>query len=294
MIDVGVVVVNYNGGELIVDSLNRVNEPLLNIHRVVVDNGSTDGSDYQIEKSGMANCYVMRLRYNAGFSTGVNEGVRYLISEYPDIEYVFLLNPDALLNANDIYKLVQSAILHNCAVVSPQIIDGDGNLYYAGGEIDTRRWYVTNLPKEIDPGVAREVSLFNGGAALIKAEVFLKLQGLNQLLFMYFDEAEFSCKLQECGYSIYYEPAVVVRHFVSYSTRKSSFIKSYYMARNRLWVFRKISGKSKYGALIKTVPYFIYRILFFVKHGMGKDVWFTLKGILHFLNNRMGNLHKAA
>ena len=73
---------------------------------VVVDNGSGDGS-YELLEHRLSGCTLLRREQNAGFSAGVNDGVRVALEAGAD--RVLLLNSDALLAADAAEKLIGRA-----------------------------------------------------------------------------------------------------------------------------------------------------------------------------------------
>ena len=88
---VAVVIVNFNGGEVVERSLEALAAQTRAPDRtIVVDNASTDGSPDRIAER-FPDVELIRLERNAGFAGGNNAGVRAA----DDCELVALLNPDA-------------------------------------------------------------------------------------------------------------------------------------------------------------------------------------------------------
>ena len=89
MPDVSIVIPNYNGISYLEGCLKSIQEQK-NIHPevMVVDNGSTDGSQDYIKKE-FPFCKLICLDQNYGFCRAVNEGFQAAESEY-----VILLNND--------------------------------------------------------------------------------------------------------------------------------------------------------------------------------------------------------
>ena len=103
---VRVVVLDFNGGSMIVDSigaLTRTKWPSGRVEIVCVDNGSTDGSIETIEREFPA-VRVIRNGGNLGFP-GNNAALRDL----DDVSYVALVNSDAFVEPDWLTPLVETA-----------------------------------------------------------------------------------------------------------------------------------------------------------------------------------------
>jgi GT2 family glycosyltransferase len=77
---------------------------------------------------------------------------------------------------------------------------------------------------------------------MIRSEVLRKLGSFEEKFFMYFEDLEFSLRLNS-HYRIVYVPESRVYHKVGAGTRWSSYtpLYSYYYTRNRLWYFKNES-----------------------------------------------------
>jgi len=89
---VSIVILNWNGGEYVRDCIDHVlNQTHPAIELIVVDNGSTDGSDDEIERA-YRQVTLIRNRENLGFAGGMNRGIEHAAGGF-----VLLLNMDAFL-----------------------------------------------------------------------------------------------------------------------------------------------------------------------------------------------------
>jgi GT2 family glycosyltransferase len=94
---VGVVVVNYNGGDdtlRCLRSLAALDWPADRIRVVLVDNASSDGVADRVA-AGQPAVEVVRSPRNLGFAGGCNLGFDHLAATAPAVDHVALLNPDA-------------------------------------------------------------------------------------------------------------------------------------------------------------------------------------------------------
>jgi GT2 family glycosyltransferase len=104
---------------------------------------------------------------------------------------------------------------------------------------------------------------------------------------MYYDEADFSIKLQQQGFKILYVPRLVIYHDVSYTTRHISHLKTYYMTRNKFMVFgRSMNFFSK-------LYYLLHELAFHTKNRRFKNVRYHIKGYLDYKRGKTGQLSNS-
>jgi GT2 family glycosyltransferase len=101
---VGVVVVNYNGGELTLDCLRSVVRsawPAARLRVVLVDNASADGIAARV-RAELPVVQVIERDRNDGFGAGCNTGIQAL----GDVDFVALVNNDATVDPGWLRPLV--------------------------------------------------------------------------------------------------------------------------------------------------------------------------------------------
>jgi GT2 family glycosyltransferase len=284
--EVVVIIVNYKTSHLIQGLLDSIQEDTTKISVIVLDNGSTEESYSPLTAINDERLILARSEQNLGFAGGVNFALNYMADLFPSVNYFFLLNPDALCSPNAIYCLLNILKTQsNAACVSPQIINEDGTPGYSGGMINYKKGEVTitTYANASDAGAVYEVDVFTGCAALLDFKKAKEVGFFNESLFMYFDEAEMSLKLRKLGYKILYTPMHKVFHDHSYTTRNTSYVKTYYMSRNRFKVFH--AEMPFWHKLYFCVHEFAYHL----KHKRTKNAFYHLKGIYHYYTMKMGN-----
>ncbi len=282
-----VLLVDYNSSELVPGVLESIQEDKIDVSILIVDNGSTLESYKELQKITDPRVHLIRIEKNIGIGGGNNHGLEYTKTNFPNINYVFLLNTDAYCCPNILYELVQ--ILKNnpdAASVTPKIDMPDGRPWYGGSMIDYKTGVVSQFIN-ISPGNKStffEVDVFNLCSVLFDFKKLQKSGFLNDNLFMYYEEADLSFRLHKLGYKNLYAPHHTVIHAVSYSTRKSTFLKTYYMTRNKFVLFNKtMSLKSK-------IYYLVHEFAYFIKNKKIKNARYLLKGYFDFKTGRLGKL----
>ena len=130
----------------------------------------------------------------------------------------------------------------------------------------------------------QEVDVFSGCAALFDRTKAKQAGLFNEGLFMYYDEADFALKLRKLGHTILYAPGLLVHHDASYTTRNISFLKSYYMTRNKFMVFRHTMTP------VAKAWYLTHELAFYLKKRRFKAALYHLKGYLHYRMGKTGQL----
>jgi hypothetical protein len=226
---VSVVVLNWNGGEMVCDTIASVVDaapPPASI--IVVDNASTDGSDGLVQQR-FPQVTLIRNRSNLGFAAGNNRGIRRALEN--GANGVLLLNNDALLDRRAIRTMV-SALLTDSrrGVVVPKIYAGSSadtqTLWAAGAQwrtfpprVTMRGYGQPDAGQYDEPGI---VEYATACALLVRRETWEAAGLLDESYFMYQEDYAFCDRVRASGFTLWYEPEAVVHHRASASTGEGS------------------------------------------------------------------------
>ena len=274
-----VVIPNYNG-------IRYLKNCLLSLQKcegedfevIVVDNGSTDGSDL-LPDSLKLNVRLIKLNENTGFAHAVNVGIREAKGEY-----VILLNNDTEVESGFVRKLTEalkknrkafSASAMMVDMNNREVLDGAGDYYCALG------WAFAygkgKKTEECDKG--RKIFSSCAGACIYdKAK--LEITGLfDELHFAYLEDVDLGYRARIAGFDNIYEPAAVVYHAGSgFSGSRYNEFKIKLSSRNSVYLILKNMPILQ---LIINLPFIVFgyliKTLFFVLKGYGKVY---LKGLL--------------
>ncbi len=298
---VSIIILAINSLDLIKSELidlSKLDTTGLDVQCVIVDNGSTDGTDKFIKHYRLSNMAIKYIQTgsNLGFTGGNNIGINYALEQ--GSEYVLLLNNDMVIPKNLLTGLVKfMKTSSKIGLVSPKIYFAKGYefhagrykkhelgkvIWYAGGKIDWDNIYTSHIGvDEVDKGQfdkIKETGNANGACVLIKSEVFDKVGLLDDGLFLYWEDTDFCQRAIRGGYKVYYFPLVSVWHKVSASAGGSgSKSNDYFLIRNRYYFALKYATlRTKFAVLRDTVR------LLFVGHGWQKI------GALHALIGKKG------
>lgn len=225
-------------------------------HRIiVVDNGSKEVYEIpkHLEKYAIE---LLRSEANLGFSGGNNVGIKYAMENY-DTSYVVLLNSDTTIDPNALSVLVTEAKRKpEAGLLNPKIYFTKGMefhansytknergsvIWFAGGSIDWKD--VASFHRgvdEVDRGQfdqITETDFATGCCVLIKREVLETVGLLSEDLFLYWEDVEYSLRVKESGFKLYYVSDAVVWHDnAGSSDGAGSEVSVYYQTRNRLYL----------------------------------------------------------
>lgn len=186
---------------------------------------------------------------NLGFAGGNNAGMAIAKGDY-----FLIINNDTEVTENLLESLLEPFKDKSIGVVSPKIkyFFHPDIIQYAGfteiNPITGRNKTIGDKEKDLGQHDAPYFTSYAHGAAMfLKKEVVEKTGMFAEVFFLYYEELDWSARIQRAGYRIYYQPEAVVFHKESMSTGKNSTLKTYYLTRNRiLFLRRNIKGLSQF------------------------------------------------
>lgn len=224
--DVSVLIVNWNGGELLARCIASLDAGLgtLSADLIIVDNASTDDSLSRIPASQALR--IVRRADNPGFAMATNQAAALTRGRY-----LLLLNPDTECTPGAIERL--SAFLDanpDAAAAGPRLVHANGavqrscwNGFPDLGSAVIDAFYLWKMPTL--PVVRRSelaslhinrplnVDHLLGACMLIPRHVWDTVGPLDESFFLFFEETEWCRRARRAGYRICYFPdATVVHH----------------------------------------------------------------------------------
>lgn len=237
---ISIVIVNWNGARVLERCLAALErQSFRDFEIILIDNGSTDGSEAGIEDR-FPGVRLVGLRENSGFASANNLGARLARGRW-----LALLNNDAFARPDWLEKLMAAAAEHprfsffaSCLVSAqaPETVDGVGDVYHISG-LAWRRGY--SLPLARFQSGPQEVFGACGAAALYDREQFLEAGGFDESFFCYHEDVDLSFRLRLLGHRCLYVPAAVVEHVGSFSYGPKNDFVVYHGHRNLVWTFFK-------------------------------------------------------
>jgi hypothetical protein len=244
MIDVSVIIINYNTFELTrkcIESVLRFTAGI-SYEVILVDNASTE-KDVSEFKMLFPEIVLVKNTKNVGFAAGNNDGIKVARGHT-----ILLLNSDAEIMSNVIGELYQT--LHQKAdtgVITCKLVFPDGRIQHQCGRFPSIALQLLELfrlqklmPKRIRAEIllggffdhARSVypDWIWGTFFMFKREVLNCFEGqkLPDTYFMYQEDLEWCYLIQRCRYKIFYDPSHSILHHFS-----GSSVQEHLIARKR-------------------------------------------------------------
>ncbi len=234
---VSFVVVNYNGGELLAACLASIRAQTLSDHEViVVDNGSTDGSE---RGAAEIDPRIRLLRYeeNLGFAEGSNRGIRECRGRY-----VALVNNDAVLES-DWATLLVAALEADASrgaaagrvlrMHEPERLDCAGFEFYSCvSSFDYGDW-----PADALASVNHRPFGAVAAAAMYRRAALDRVGLFHPEYFCYYEDTDLAVRLVLFGYDTVYVDEAVARHVGSATRGLRSDFHVYHLRRNAEYLF---------------------------------------------------------
>jgi GT2 family glycosyltransferase len=206
------VVVSYNGGERTLRVLRALQNQTTALAAVlVVDNGSTDGSQERI-RTEFPGVELMHMAENRGLPAARNAGLRRATTDL-----VLLLDHDVYVDAHcvaamlDLYRERQPTVICPRVRLDPErdVIQTDGAEAHFIGTMTLRR---AGRNDGSSPELPQSVPACIGACMLVQRRLVLEAGGFDELFFFYFEDHEFCLRLRSLGHEILWEPRAVVYH----------------------------------------------------------------------------------
>ncbi len=252
--DLSIIIVNYNTCDLLRDCLDTVyaSEGDFEYEVIVVDNCSPDGSVAMVHQD-FPQAELIANEVNKGYAYANNLGMRQARGDY-----VLLLNPDTVLPPNALKDMITFMEERpDTGVAGPKLVLADGSLDLACRRsfptLDVALYRLLGLSKRypnsprynrynlgyLDPNQVAEVDSVVGAFMLIRRKALDQTGFFDERFFMYAEDIDLCYRIKvDCGWKIYYNPAVVVTHYKSQATAKrwAPMTIQFYRA---MWLFHQ-------------------------------------------------------
>lgn len=257
---ISVIIVNWNGGDIIM----RCIEPLANkkdLELIVVDNASTDGSIDNLKKCNYSNLHIIQNNKNLGFGRACNIGAKNASGEI-----ILFLNPDAIISYDVLLRLGNICKQNSPCIISPMVYEGNygtartaayfptitRKLFggFASKIADTYHWNVpSSLLMSYPTSHYKDKELVAvdwviGACMMMKRDIFFKLGGFDEEIFLYAEEMDLCYRAQKLGIPRYVVPDLHVDHLGGgLSGRALTSKTANFRIQSEYYYFKKHSGK---------------------------------------------------
>jgi GT2 family glycosyltransferase len=213
---------------------------------VVVDNGSTDGSQEMLREK-YPQVKIIQNDHNVGLGKASNQGIEATLGKY-----VLLLNNDTLVDSPSFDAMVKFLDEHpEVGAVGGKLLNPDGSVQACYNKFSTLReefliatrlgeLFNEGYPSIVNDDQFRSVDWISSACLMLRREALNQIGLLDEEYFIYGDEADLQHRLKEAGWLVYYLPDATTIHFGGRSMDRWRRRKMVY--RGKMLFYRKRYG----------------------------------------------------
>lgn len=247
MIDVSIVIVNWNTWELLsqcLDSIRNANSHYA-LQVIVVDNGSVDDSVSMVQKQ-FPEVSLIKNDCNVGFARANNQGLTT-----GNGRYFLLLNSDTIVRPGSIDRLVETADkFPDLGVVGPQLLNMDDTIQKSWGSFPSLFSELIGKNFRVRHAVAKvpyayEVDWVLGACMLVRSKTVADVGKLDDDFFFYSEEIDWCFRIRKRNWKIWHITDAQIYHLGGGSTEIGSLAQLVRLYRGKLIYFQKHHGSFK-------------------------------------------------
>jgi GT2 family glycosyltransferase len=248
--------VTYNSTEVIEGCLNSLASryhPGYTLEIIIADNASSDDT-LDLVRSILPEATVVAGTVNAGYSAGINAGVRAAGAH----DAVLILNDDIRVAPGSINAMARAFEHPDTGIAVPKLIDSEGNLLESlrrspsvlriwgealiGGDRSGRVSWLGEVVVDRDAyDNERVVAWASGCAWLISAQCWSSVGPWDESFFLYAEDTEYAQRARDAGFQMRFVPDAEVVHLVGPSHEQPTLWTMSVWNRYRL--FRRRHGR---------------------------------------------------
>lgn len=248
---VSILIVNYNGAEVLKDcleSLRQVTYPRFEV--VVVDNASTDSSIEVLARQPAVR--VLRSNHNRGFAGGNNFGLPSCSGQI-----ILLLNNDTIVTPDFLQPLIEYLSEHPRVgiVQGKMILSRHGNALDVCGSFLTRFGFLYHYGywKQDARKYNHSYPVFTvkGACLMFRRELIAAVGGylFNEDFFCYYEETDFCHRAWLAGFEVHFVHRSTIQHLqgtTSERTQANGFVLRQYLANQTFGLLANLSAGSRW------------------------------------------------
>jgi len=230
---------------------------------VVVDNGSTDGSQQMLAEK-YPDVMLIQNEGNVGLGKASNQGI-----EATNGRYILLLNNDTLVNGPALDVLVEYLDAHpEAGATAGKLLNPDGSFQSGFAPFSTLLeeflivthigeilW--TGYPSHGDSNEIKETGWMSSACLLVRRAALDQIGLLDEGYFIYGDEADLQYRLNKAGWKVVFLPSSSIIHFGGRSMDRWKRRKMVY--RGKMMFYKKNYGFSS--TLLLRIMFFVMSLL---------------------------------
>ena len=272
MVDLSIVIVNWNVRDLLRRCLHAIQHPASSIRYpisniqhptsniqypatsievIVVDNASTDGSVEMVQAE-FPDVHLIANVKNQGFPAANNQGLTRG-------RYVLRLNADTKVVGDALATMVACADVHpDVGVVGPQLLNSDGSIQSSRRRFPTlataffeSTWLQPYAPRRVleryyvldqSDDAVQDVDWVKGAALMARREAIVQVGPMDEGIFMYSEELDWCRRFREAGWRVVYLPTAQIVHYEGKSSEQALPARHVHFQTSKVRYFRRYHG----------------------------------------------------
>lgn len=228
---ISIIILSYNTQNLLKNCLNSIFKyALIDYEVIVVDNASTDGSVTMVNELKNSRVRVIENKENIGFAKGCNIGAKTAKGDF-----LLFLNSDTEFVDTATLETMRSSFDEQTGIVGGLMENKDHSLQRSFGSFYT----LPHVAKMLFLGEkgelvgqrltqTKQVDWVSGGFMMVKRDVFQRVGGFDEKLFMYVEDVEFCYRIKQTGHQVVVSPKAKVMHVGHGSSNRTFAITHIY------------------------------------------------------------------
>jgi len=259
---ISIIIPNYNGFHHLkdcYDSLRIQNKgaDIRDFSIILIDNKSDDDS-VKFTKENYPEVHVIENTENTGFAKAVNSGIKYSLKNL-NPEIIILLNNDTECDKNFLIEMKKGFAENDTGSVACKMLNFTNRdvIDDTGDFIKKRGSPYARGHQEKDTGQYDKPEFIFGacaGASAYKSEVFKITGFFDEDFFAYYEDVDFSLRLQLTGFKCFYNPKAIVYHKRGATTNSQTGYQTMQCEKNLIALRLK---NYPLPMLISNIPFFI-------------------------------------
>ena len=256
--DVTVVIINYNSGNYLKETIKSLFKKTQNINYevIIIDNNSElkDASVQFIndELIKYPHTTIIKSKENNGFGKANNIGIKQSKGKN-----ILLLNPDVILENNAV-KILSDYLNQNekIGMVGPKVLNTDGTFQSScmRGEPDPAavffhisklnflknhpKYYAFSMENKNNDEINEVVGL-SGCFMMVKKQLINEIGAFDEQFFLYQEETDWCYRAYKAGWKLIYNPFAVVTHYKGVTTANNRLKNNFIFTQSMMKFFKK-------------------------------------------------------
>ena len=268
---------------------------------IVVDNGSTDSSEFILRTQLRGICHIIQTGHNLGYAGGMRIGADYCLANNADL--VWFLNNDTVVLPDTLSELLASVERNGLwCMYSPRILylSDQNRVYFAGLYLDpvTGNFGVRPLSRPLEYGGDQSdliSDVIQGASFLVPACIIRELGFMDEDYFLYYEEYDYSFRLAQHGVKCICALSAVVLHKREGTSCSNPLvldrIRAYYRVRNQMLFWQRCCAPAQARRFIWRHILRQIKLLVRAKGFKDPTVWVRLVALWHGMIGESGRVY---